>query len=68
MLQTNYQNDPVVEILRLAYRRGLAIQQEQEEKSKGINFQPLEGNLLPAKQGHSNSENEAKEEQAKVSK
>ncbi len=36
MLQANSPIDPIVQILRLAYRRGLAIQQEQErnESSK----------------------------------
>lgn len=65
MLQTNFQSDPIVEILRLAYRRGLDIQ--REEKGKVSNLQPLEENLLTAKKGHSNAEIEAKEEQAKVS-
>jgi hypothetical protein len=32
MLQANPQSDPIVEILRFAYRRGLAIRQEQEQK------------------------------------
>ena len=30
MLQTSAQIDPIVEILRLAYRRGLALRQERE--------------------------------------
>jgi hypothetical protein len=41
MVQTNVQSDPIVEILRLAYRRGLAIQQEQEEKRKAVSPQTL---------------------------
>ena len=32
MLQADTHTDPIVEILRLAYRRGLAIRQEQEQK------------------------------------
>jgi hypothetical protein len=35
-------NDPIVQILIEAYKRGLAIQQEREEKDKVINSQPLE--------------------------
>jgi hypothetical protein len=31
MPSNNPQTDPIVEILRLAYRRGLALRQEQEE-------------------------------------
>jgi hypothetical protein len=31
MLATNTSADPIVEILRLAYRRGLALRQEQEK-------------------------------------
>ena len=34
MLQTNTQSDPIVEILRLAYRRGLAIRDEQAKEAK----------------------------------
>ena len=41
MLLTNPQTDPLVEILRLAYWRGLAIQQEQE-RDKAINAQTIE--------------------------
>jgi hypothetical protein len=37
MLQINSSDDPIVEILRLAYRRGLAIRQEQD-KRKTVNF------------------------------
>jgi hypothetical protein len=33
-IETSY--DPIVEILRLAYRRGLEIQREQAEKNKEI--------------------------------
>ncbi len=32
MLQANPKVDPLVEILRLAYRRGLAIRQEQSKE------------------------------------
>ncbi len=34
MFQTNSKVDPLVEVLRLAYRRGLAIRQEQEQSKK----------------------------------
>lgn len=34
MFQTNPKVDPLVEVLRLAYRRGLAIRQEQEQSKK----------------------------------
>lgn len=44
-VQTNYQVDPVVEILRLAYRRGLTLRKEQE-KSQASNQEPMAG-LLP---------------------
>jgi hypothetical protein len=44
MLQPNPHIDPIVEILRLAYRRGLALRQEQaQEKSEAVNVQPLDG-------------------------
>ena len=33
MLQANAQADPLVEILRLAYRRGLALLQEREAQA-----------------------------------
>ena len=49
MLQTNTQVDPIVKILQLAYRRGLALRQEQaNEKSKTVNVQPLAGETLTA--------------------
>jgi hypothetical protein len=35
MLQANSSTDPIVEILRLAYRRGLAIQREKERTQTG---------------------------------
>lgn len=31
MLQPHHRSDPIVEIIRLAYRRGLALRQEQEK-------------------------------------
>jgi hypothetical protein len=31
MLPLNHEADPIVQILRLAYRRGLALRQEQEK-------------------------------------
>ena len=34
MIQANPQTDPIVEILRLAYRRGIVIRQEQEKQSQ----------------------------------
>jgi hypothetical protein len=36
MLPTNHNNDPVVEILRLAYRRGLAIREEMAEQNQTV--------------------------------
>jgi hypothetical protein len=49
MLPTSSQTDPIVEILRLAYRRGLAIRQEQARaqvtqsiESKSTDSQPAE--------------------------
>src|SRR5688572_21054390 len=41
MLLNNSQTDPIVEILRLAYRRGLALRQEQEkEKGETVDLDP----------------------------
>jgi len=34
MLPASSQTDPIVEILQLAYRRGLAIRQEQEKQNQ----------------------------------
>jgi len=34
MLQPNAQTDPITQILILAYRRGLALRQQQEEQNK----------------------------------
>jgi hypothetical protein len=42
MLQPKVQTDPIVEILCLAYRRGLALRQQQEEERKVVNVQPHE--------------------------
>ena len=49
MLFNNPQTDPIVEILRLAYRRGLALRQEQAQaqmtpfiESELIDSQPAE--------------------------
>ncbi|HLO17384.1 MAG TPA: hypothetical protein VK206_21300 [Anaerolineales bacterium] len=64
MLQTNYHNDPIVEILRLAYRRGLAIQREQEEKNKAVNLQAVEHDVLTIDQKDADTGTEAKEGQA----
>ncbi len=52
----DHQTDPIVEILRLAYRRGLALRQaqdvtlrqEQAEQSKTVNALPLAGETLTA--------------------
>ena len=33
-MQTNLQTDPIIEILRLAYRRGLALRQQQAEQKE----------------------------------
>lgn len=42
MLQVSKLNDPLVAILRLAYRRGLVILQEQEEARKAASAPALE--------------------------
>ena len=42
MLQTRTQYDPIVEILRHAYRRGLAVRRKQLEERKVADAQPLE--------------------------
>ena len=60
MLLTNPQTDPLVEILRLAYRRGLAIRQQQAEKSQAVNAQPLDGDALTAERTDSHTEKESK--------
>jgi hypothetical protein len=39
LLNNSQATDPIVEILRLAYRRGLVIRQEQEEIRKAANVQ-----------------------------
>lgn len=59
MLQANPQTDPLVEILRLAYRRGLALRQQQADKSEAVNVQPLDGDTLTAKRTDSHSEKES---------
>lgn len=50
-MQTNSNLDPIVEILRLAYRRGLAIRREQvaedtsnHQQSRESERSPVEGN------------------------
>ncbi len=68
MLKSDLQLDPVVEILRLAYRRGLGIQREQTANSKATNPGSLQGDLLTLEQEHANTEIEAKEVQAKAGK
>jgi len=68
MLSNDLHIDLLVEILRLAYRRGLAIQQEQTAKSKVTNPGSLQGDLLTVEQEHTNAEIEAKEVQPKVCK
>jgi hypothetical protein len=68
MLQANHQSDPIVEILRLAYRRGLVIQREQEEKRQAVKPQSLELSNLDLKQELAETEIGTEEEQAKVSK
>lgn len=49
MLPINPQTDPIIEILRLAYRRGLALRQEQIEKKKNkpVDSDNLGGVALP---------------------
>lgn len=43
MLQLKPQNDPVVEILQLAYRRGLIVLQEQATRTaEGVNLDQVE--------------------------
>jgi hypothetical protein len=46
VLKANSQTDPVVEILRLAYRRGLAVQRAKEEKGYSNKPQSLQGDVL----------------------
>ncbi len=62
MLLTN-QTDPIVEILRLAYRRGLALRQQQAEKSEAVNVQPLDGDTLTAERTDSQTEQDSIHEQ-----
>jgi len=38
--------DAIIEVLRLAYRRGLIIRREQEEKSKYVGPNPLKSDKL----------------------
>ena len=40
MLPANTQTDPIVEILRLAYRRGLALRQEQAANKTAVSTNP----------------------------
>lgn len=60
MLQVNPQVDPLVEILRLAYRRGLAIRQEQEDKNKTVKVQPSDGDDSTAECKEAYSRKESK--------
>jgi hypothetical protein len=47
MVYTSTHSDPVVEILRLAYRRGLALRQAQEkERSAAVNFDQVKDALF----------------------
>ena len=48
-MQANTQTDPIVEILLLAYRRGLALRQEQAA-SKTVDSNNLDRTLLPTVQ------------------
>jgi len=50
MLVANQQTDPIVEILRLAYRRGLAIRQQQVNKGDVADNQPVKTHELNAEQ------------------
>ncbi len=68
MLNRDLQIDPIVEILRLAYRRGLAVRQEQTAKSKATNPGSLQGDILTVEQEHTDTEIEAKEVQSKAGK
>ena len=63
MLQPNPTLDPLVEILRLAYRRGLALRQQQAEQSEAVNVRPLDGDTLTAKRKDSHTEKESIHEQ-----
>jgi len=64
MLQPSSHIDPIIEILRLAYRRGLAVRQQQaQEKSEAVNVQPLDGDTLTAKRTDSHTEKESIHEQ-----
>ena len=63
MLQTNPKVDPLVEILRLAYRRGLVIRKEQDKEQK--NSIQVENTAYPTGQ---TVDNETKSAQAQGGK
>ena len=47
MLPTSIETDPIVEILRLAYRRGLDLRQKHaREQNQTVSAQPLAGETL----------------------
>jgi hypothetical protein len=50
VLPSKPQTDPIVEILRLAYRRGLALRQQQAEKNKTADSDNLGRKTLSAEQ------------------
>ena len=67
MLPVDPRTDPVVEILRLAYRRGLAIQREQEERGTIVSQQAPKGEIRGIELEDSNTGIGANEVRAKVS-
>ncbi len=56
MLPVNPQEDPIVEILRLAYLRGLALRQEQEKSKAGNVPFPTENRTVIKREGSPASE------------
>jgi hypothetical protein len=58
-LPPNLQDDPIVTILRLAYRRGLAVQREQTKQSKAMQQQSFQNDLLTVEQAHTHTMLEA---------
>ena len=59
MLQPDPKLDPLIEILRLAYRRGLAIRQEQS-KEQAVNGQELDDKAIDADPKEETDEKQSK--------
>ena len=56
MLQTDTLNDPIVEILRFAYRRGLVILQEKEQRNELRDVRSLDEDACAVEAHLKNSE------------